>query len=305
MHVNGFLVDFMDRFNYPDEAKSTFLRVSERLDGEKEFGDAFDSAVNGYMFPQAGDLNAALEKVTALAEKYGENKYTLHFVFLLNCAPILRERYLENGYSEELFYAAADDFRCKLLECIECKGVPGTFVADWNRGFFELDRFALGRFQFEKRTYDYDCDFVSSCGKTVKHGDTVIGFHIPSSGVPLTDEVRLDAYKKAYDFYKDEFPDGKAVFSCGSWLLYPRHREFLPERSNILRFMDDFEIVDWGEKDNFGDCWRVFGRYADLPAEQLPRDTSLRRAFAEWLCAGNKTGSGHGFFIFDGEKIVR
>ena len=92
---------------------------------------------------------------------------------------------------------------------------------------------------------------------------------------------------------------------CGSWLLYPRHREFLPEKSNILKFLNDFEIVSWEEKENFGDAWRVFGRYADLPFEQLPRDTSLRKAFAEWLCSGRKTGSGFGFIIFDGEKIVR
>ena len=95
------------------------------------------------------------------------------------------------------------------------------------------------------------------------------------------------------------------LFCCGSWLLYPRHREFLPEKSNILRFLDDFEIVSWAEKENFGDAWRVFGRYSELPVEQLPRDTSLRRAYADWLAAGNKTGDGYGLFLFDGEKIVR
>ncbi len=305
MHVNGFLVDFMNGYKYPDEAKNTFLRVSERLDREKEFGDAFDAVVNGYMSAEDDDLGASLDKITALAEKYGENEYTAHFMFLLNCMPILKEQYLKNGYSEQLFRDGADDLRCKLLECIECKGVPGTFVAGWNRGFLKLDRFAFGRFQFEEREYGSDFDFVMSCGKVVKKGDKVINFHIPSSGIPLTDDVRFASYKKAYDFFKGGFSDGNVLFCCGSWLLYPRHREFLPEKSNILRFLDDFEIVSWAEKENFGDAWRVFGRYSELPVEQLPRDTSLRRAYADWLAAGNKTGDGYGLFLFDGEKIVR
>lgn len=305
MHVNDFLIDFMNRFKYPDEAKETFLRVSERLDKEPELGAAFDEAVNSYMYPKAHDIGKALESITALAEKNDENKYTMHFVFLLNCMPILRERFSENGYPEELFYAGADDLRCKLLECIECEGVPGTFVADWNAGFFELDRFALGRFQYEKRTYDYDFDFVTACGRVLKKGDTVINFHIPSSGIPLTDEVRLDSYKKAYEFYKGLFPDGRVVFVCSSWLLFPRHREFLPQHSNILRFMSDFEEVSWEEKDRFSNGWRVFGRASDKPVEELPRNTSLRRAYADWLCGGNKTGYGYGAFVFDGEKILR
>lgn len=305
MHVTEFLTDFMNRYNYPEDAQRTFLRVSERLDNESDFGAALDGIVNGYMYPAAGDLDAALHGVSALAEKYGENEYTMHFVFLLNCMPILKERYLERGYSEELFYASAADLGYKLQECIDCEGVPGTFVAGWNGGFLELDRFALGRFQFEERTYDRDYDFVTSCGMVIKKGDTVINFHIPSSGVSLTDEVRLDAYKRAHEFYKDLFPDGKTVFCCGSWLLYPRHREFLPEKSNILRFMDDFEIVSWSEKEEFGDGWRVFGRDSDLPVDRLPRDTSLRRAFADWISAGNKTGSGYGVFVFDGEKILK
>ena len=90
------------------------------------------------------------------------------------------------------------DLRCKLIECIKCEEVPGTFVAGWYNGFFKLERFAYGRFQFEESDYGYDFDFVTKAGYRLTKGQPVIGFHIPSSGVPLTDEVRLDAYKKAY-----------------------------------------------------------------------------------------------------------
>ena len=115
----------------------------------------------------------------------------------------------------------------------------------------------------------------------------------------------MDSYRRAYPHFKDMFPDGIVVFGCGSWLLYPRHREFLPDWMNIRKFMDDFEIVSWEEKPNFGNDWRVFGHYTELPLEQWPKDTALRKAYAEWLLAGNKAGDGFGIFLFDGEKIIR
>ena len=65
------------------------------------------------------------------------------------------------------------------------------------------------------------------------------------------------------------------------------------------------DVIDALADQHFGDCWRVFGRYADLPPAQLPRDTALRKAYAEWLTAGNPSGSGMGFFVFDGEKIIK
>lgn len=311
-HNTQFLQDFMARYNYPEVAVETFTRIENRLDDEAEFGKAMDDIVSEYMGSADSEIHVALDKVKALAEQYGENEYTLDFIFILNCVPTLKERYEAKKIPENIFWDSCDDFRCKLLECIECEGVPGTFVAGWNNGTFKMTRFALGRFQFEFNTYDWENDFVFSCGKVMKPGDHYINFHIPSSGISLTDDVRLASYKLAYENYKFLFPqavgafeDGCVIFGCGSWLLYPRHREFLPEKSNILRFMDDFEIVGWAEKEKFGNDWRVFGHYSDLPYAELPRDTSLRRAYADWLTAGNPAGDGFGLFVFDGEKIVR
>ena len=190
--------------------------------------------------------------------------------------------------------------RWKLRECMDCEEVWGTFVPHWYRGFFEMTRFGLGRFQFEKT--DFDADYYEKCGNTLKRGDTVINFHIPSAG-PLTDEKRLDSYKQAYKFFGGK--DGEPMaFVCGSWLLYEGHREFLPENSNILRFMDDFDIIRSADREKFSDGWRVFGKYSNGPVEDLPEDTSIRRAFKQRLQQGKPTGYGYGVFFFDGEKIL-
>lgn len=305
LHYTDYVKNMMVRYNYPEEAIALFTEVEKRLDNEKEFGDRFDAIFNEYYFPEAGDLRKALDAIEVLAKDMGLNECTLEFVFIMNCTEVLKGRYEAAGIPEKIFWDSTDDLRCKLLECIECEHVPGTFVAGWNAGFLAMKRFAYGRFQYEINTYDWDHDFVTSCGKVLKAGDTYINFHIPSSGIPLTDEVRLASYKEAYKHYVHLFPDGKVVFGCGSWLLFPKHREFLPERLNIRRFMDDFEIVGWAEKDNFGNDWRVFGHWTEYPPEQWPRDTALRKAYAEWVCAGHKTGDGFGVFVFDGEKILR
>lgn len=304
----AFIRDFMDHYQYPEDAKKTFLALQKEFTEDKAFGDRMEAIVKGYLFPETEGLSEALNACTALAEERGISPYTMHFMFLLNCMPVMKERYEAAGLSDELYYTMMDDLRCKLLECLECKGVPGTFVAWWNDGTMKLTRFGLGRFQYEFTRFHGKEPFVTKSGKIIRPGDRLINFHIPANGTPLTDEVRMDSYRRAYAFFRAQNPqsdDHELVFCCHSWLLFPKHAEFLPESSNIRKFLSDFEIVSSEEKDYFDDNWRVFGRYADLPADKLPRDTALRRAYADWLTAGNKTGEGYGVFVFDGEKIVR
>ena len=69
--------------------------------------------------------------------------------------------------------------------------------------------------------------------------------------------------------------------------------------------MDDFETVSWAEQDGFRNDWRVFDKYAELPYDRWPRDTSLRRAYADWMMKTGHAGDGFGVIVFDGEKICR
>ena len=303
MFRNDFTLDFMKRIGFPEEAQACFAGLFARLDADPVAGSAYGNIIENYLEPCAHDLGARLEELNDLSATLDVSPYTLHMAFLVSCAETLLERYYERGIAEEIFWRSMDDLRCKLLECKECKGVWGTFVGGWFHRFYELTRFGLGRFQFEFNTYE-GAELHLTGGYTVKEGQYLIGFHIPSSGISLTDEVRYDSYRRAYEFYSQAFGGGPVYLQCGSWLLFPGNRDILPEGSNIVRFMDDFEILFSKEKDEFGDRWRVFGRHADLPPEELPRDTSMRKAFAEWLEAGKKTGDGYGIIVFDGEKIL-
>ncbi len=304
IHNSKYFVDFMERFDFQEEAKDCFNALTRRLDSEAALSEKYDAILNEYMHPVANDeIRPSLNELAKLAEENGINVYSLNCVFLIHCAEILEGRYEEAGIDKSIYWDTMADIKYKLTECINCEEVPGIFVPDWYNGFHDMTRFAYGRFQYEMR--EFDEEFTTSCGIKIKSGDKYVNFHIPSSGVPLTDEVRLDSYKKAYKAFKHEFNDDKVIFGCSSWLLYQKHREFLPPHLNILKFMDDFEIVSTHESDDFSNGWRVFGKDSDLPVDQLPRNNSLQRAYADWLLAGNGAGGAFGIIVFDGEKILR
>lgn len=298
-------IEHLTKQNYAPEVVQGIKALQDMLDAESTLKSAMDNIVYRYIITETLPMVDALAEIKQLAEQFQKNEYSLDLLLILGSLPRLHEKYVENGISDEIFYESMDDIRCKVNECVECKGVVGTFVADWYDRFFKLTCFAYGRFQYEVMTYEGE-DFAMSCGKTFKAGDKYINMHIPSRGIPLTDEVRLASYKAAYPHFVYLFEDGIVIFGCSSWLLYPRHKEFLPEGMNLLKFMGDFEMVSGKETpDDFHDRWRVFGRYTDLPDDQLPKDTSMRRAYAEWLQAGNPTGRGFGIIAFDGEKILK
>lgn len=302
-HCNDYFLLIEEKCEFPEKARKELEAIAKRLDDEPEFGKEVDRLRALFMFPKAHNLGRYIKMLAEVSEKYGANVYTMNLVFLMCCTELLHKRYNAAGVSDEIFWASIKDYKYKLLECMECKGAVGTFVPGWYEGFFEVDRFCLGRFQFEVRTFPMD--FTTSAGIKIKKGEKAVNIHIPSSGVPLTDEVRFESYKKAYDYFKDCRIDGNIYFICNSWLLFPGHTEFLPEHLNILKFLGDFEIFECRERAGFGDDWRVFGHFTELPLSQWPEDTALRKAYKNRLLEGKRTGSGHGVIVFDGEKIVR
>lgn len=294
----------MSELELPEEAEKEFTSVVKLADENLQFGRELDKLIMRFMFPKAHDIRRFLEKLSPIAQNYSVNENILQFVFLLLSAETLYKRYTKQRIPDEIFYDTIRDLKYKFDECVDCKGYYGTFVPHWFEGFYRLERFALGRFQYEHT--DTDREIVTPNGIRIKKGTKVLFLHIPSGGAPLTDEVRLDSYKQAYEFYKDSsfVKNGRIVFVCHSWLLYKEHYKFLPENSNILRFMNDFYIYDQYISDIKEDLWRIYGKYENSPLSELPEDTSLKRAYKQWLLDGNNVGGGVGVIVFDGERII-
>jgi len=295
-----------ERLPFPAEACRYLIAADSSIAQNPALETRMTAMTDEFMSSTENDFGQYLQRLTDEADDYGYHPYTLHFLFALRCLPALYERYRQrDDLTETMFWQHADDLRCKLNECIECKGIYGSFVAGWFGGMFNLSRFALGRFQYVLKTYGAE-SFTTSCGYRVEQGAPLVEFHIPSSGVPLTDEIRLDSYRQAENFYRKYFPaDQPVILQTATWIIYPGQREFLPPHSNLLHFMDDFEIPFYSEFAKFHDDWRLFGATAEKDPGEWYEDTSLRRAYKNRVLSGGLTGRGMGFiFMRDGENVT-
>ncbi len=291
---------FMEKMDFPQEARDVFLEVNSMIDGDTPLNIiAVMSEDYRKDHKNYNDLEN-LKKITEACKKVDFHECTVDFVYYMRMSEYLLEKYHEQGLPENIFWDSMCDLKAKLWECKNVYNIWGTFVAPWFYGFFNLTRFKLGRLQYELCSADFDYD---KHGLKFKKGDMIINTHIPS-GEKFTADVRLDSYKKAYGFYIDKFEGDVLPIQCSSWFLYPGNEAFYPENSNIIDFAHDFEIVKSVEKDDFPDFWRVFNMPNGTPLEKVPADTSLRRAYIDYLSKGGKTGSAVGIMAFDGENIL-
>ena len=254
--------------------------------------------IDSYM---KGSSKQVYTDLDAFAEEIEEHSFTMSMLLLLLCGEPLLDLYHMAEISEDIYIDSMKDLTCKLVECYELHGIWGTFVSDWYPRFYTMDRFALGRLQYEFSTFGLEDTLIN--GNLIKKGDKVLNMHIPSSG-SFSTKVRMHSYKKAYEFYEKDFGGKPIPFVCNSWLLYPKYQDILPERSNILGFCKDFAYIHERTEDDFHNAWRIFGKDYKKDPKEWPRDTSLRKLFAEYVECGGTSGNGYGVFLFDGQTFL-
>ncbi len=298
--MKEYIVSFCEEFQFPAEATAALLNAFEKLTENPSAMDLFQTQIDLYRHDELTDYNEALSLVNKASQLSGANPYTVFLLFYICLSQHTRELYEQKKIDYSIFYHSMSDLKYKLYECHKLYGVWGTFVANWFPGFFQLTRFALKRLQFETEIFH---NTYSNNGYTLNPGDIVLNVHIPSAG-PLLHEDCLESYRMASAFYKDLFIQKPTAFVCSSWLLFPSHKEFLPEKSNILTFMNDFDIITSGHSEDQDVLWRIFYKEYTGNVDELPKDTSLRRAYIDWLRKGNQPGYGYGVFLFDGKNIL-
>lgn len=113
----------------------------------------------------------------------------------------------------------------------------------------------------------------------------VLSTHIPRAG-SLTPAGVNDAFATASRFFATHFPDYPTTeFFCESWLLDPQLSQLLPH-SNLAAFQRRWSLDDTVRPGLDDMLFFVFSRRGEVDLDQLPTDTSLRRAFVEVLKAG-------------------
>ena len=117
-------------------------------------------------------------------------------------------------------------------------------------------------------------------------GDNILNMHIPSGGGMTPDLVR-DSLRRAIPFFDHYYPDKPAkAIVCTSWIFSNQLSECLPPDSNILALQKMVHLVPMSSSPSSG-LWFVFLVNPPFDVAALPRDTSMRRAIADWLAAGN------------------
>lgn len=278
-------VFYMNRLGFPAEAIETLESVKTSLQAKTELLPLLQAAEESIFCHGKGYWRRDL---TEIAEQSGIRQETVDMVFLVACLPHLFDRYRERSIPEEIFWDSMIDLRCKLLECHRVRGVWGTFVLDWYPGFYRLERFALGRLQFEHT------EFPLENAPELEKGQIVYNCHIPSSG-PLTPKLVDDSLRRAKAFYEKELQGEKMPVYCHSWLLYPPHVALFPENSNLRRFAERFKVLKSIPDSSNQSFWRIFDQeWNPAIVTELPEDTALRRAFKAFLQSGNTMGFGEG-----------
>lgn len=297
--MKAYLEQFLKDFEYKESDAKFLLSEYEKIASNWSANALFNKVIEDYNKSIKIDYyNDVLVKAENAGKNVGVHPYTSGLLIFMCLSKHLKELYDEKGISEEIYHNSMLDLRYKLEECKLVKNIIGSFVAWWFPGFFDMTRFALGRLQFELSTYNGE-DYEKN-GKKLTKGDTVIGVHIPRSETPITKEATDDAYAQAAKFFVDQIPNKQVAFVCYSWLLYKATLEVFPKHTNTYRFIHEFDVtLEAHDKEGeYNDAWRLFDMDYTGDINDYPENTSMRRAYKQYLLNGGRTGEGFGIIMY-------
>lgn len=290
-----YIVAFLEEFSYPEEAREVLLAAFDSICEVPARKDAFDELLSRYASDKALGFMKLLDDIHKLSEEAGVHEYVGTLVLFICMTDQMWKYYQEAGHTRKMWFTMVSDLKYKLIECKSVYNIWGCFAQTWYSGIFALRRFAFCKLQFDLGTFgaDYEKD-----GVVLTPESKAVNVHIPQTGTKLDVESKNESYRQAAEFYREAFGGGPVIFTCRSWLLFPRHREVMNPLSNMIAFMNDFDEVESGLYDDYSQAWRLFGvNYEGDPAV-LPRDTSLRRTYAEWIENGEPTGWAKGVIVY-------
>lgn len=197
---------------------------------------------------------------------------------MLRCALKARENFDRLGISEKIYVDTMGAFSRFVREHMESYGRYGFDRGFWTTRQVSGTLLRIGQLEYELVSQD---------------GENIVSLHIPTD-VDLRPEVLRPSLRDGLAELTRLFPDyaGAKVY-CHSWLLSPQLRNLLPEKSNILRFQELFDIRQ-EETPGDGVVQWVF-KNPGLPMEAYPETTSLQRKLKAFLLSGGQFYDGKGY----------
>jgi hypothetical protein len=222
------------------------------------------------------------------------------WVFLASL-PLARSFHAERGIPESVSRATFQDLGRSLRHGRRRYGTADVHDPWWLDLHLRGAIYELGRLQFERgRLGNTTSQAMIAAGVDCSPGDHVLSVHIPGFSGPM-DPAACDAsIAQALEFFPRHFPEERFVYAvCYSWMLDDDLREYLPADSNIIRFLDRFQIAYRYDENDAGILRFVFGR-SDLPLDDYPQTTTLERAVIAHIKAGRHWHGGAGWFALPG-----
>lgn len=196
----------------------------------------------------------------------------------LRCALAAKEEFDRLGIPEEVYFSTMGCFSRFVGEHFQSFGRYGFDRGFWTVRQVSVRLLRIGALEYELTRLD---------------GERIISLHIPTD-CRLRMMLLRESWERAKVLIPRSFPEyAGAPMYCSSWLLSPDLAGLLPEESNILAFQRSFAItpVEAGGREFLQ--W-IYLR-SDLPLEQLPEDTSLRRNLKRFLLSGGAFRTGKGW----------
>jgi len=300
MDMREYFVDFMEQYDYPEEAKQVLLRGFDVIFSNEGLRKELSGLLQCYDENKKYDLGVLVETMKGIAAQANVHEYTGNLILFICLSRRLKKYFEEAGMEEEVWFDTMADLKWKLFECKNVYHIWGNFTPSSYDKYYGMWDFGIGRLQFELLRFGA---YYEKDGVILTPDSQVINVHIPRTGTRLDLRQVEESYTKASIFFRKFFPeifDGKPIiFVCHSWLLFLKNLEVLSPQSNIAQFIADYDIFEQGEFEDYSQVWRLFDCAYDGDVEKLPQDSSLRRAYADWIRRGEKIGWGYGVYVYD------
>lgn len=197
---------------------------------------------------------------------------------MLRCALRAKAEYDRLGISQEIYVDTMAAFSRFVREHLESYGRYGFDRGFWTPRQVSAKLFRIGQLEYEL---------------TAREGEKIVSLHIPTD-VDLRPEILRSSLREGLNELYHIFPacEGMPVY-CHSWLLSPLLKDFLPKKSNILRFQEMFHIQPDTAPGRDVLLW-VF-KNPKLPKDEYPENTSLQRKLKKFFLDGGEFLEGKGY----------
>lgn len=268
-HTTKIIQKWFDILSLPEEWKHEVIKSAEEFDIEKV--DNMSEPYQ-YLYTQEDKMQGLLYALYKCEDYFEMSK--------------------KRNIPDDILLASLSELKRYALEYYntsKCKKI-GLLQIRWLGKILRGNIYRLGRLEFEIKFAELDWE-----KNNIKIGDKILGVHIPDNGGPFNETTCQEAYDLAEDFFAKYFPEHDyKCYDCRSWLLDKTLRNFLSPSSNIIKFMDTFDIV-W-EKEAYSALTYLFGMGTEVcDLKNITPKTSLQKHVIDHILNGGKLYSGQGY----------